>query len=319
MREAIRLNPNSAEAHRSLGKALAQTGRLDEAVGTYRRAAELAPKHFHTHYDYGTALQHANRPPEEAEAAFRRAIELNPDFAEAHCNLGGALRNQGRMAESLAAYRRGHELGRRQPGWNYPSALWVREGEALAAVEAKLTRVLAGEAQPADAAERVALAHLCHTKKRYAAAARFFADAFAAQPALADNLQTQDRYNAACAAARAAAGQGDADRLADAERARLRRQALDWLAADLAAWAKRAENPNALARLWDKVALPGMGDVLGHWQTDPDLAGVRDDAALARLPEADREAWRKLWAEVAATLAKARAGGAPAGKSDKQP
>jgi hypothetical protein len=37
---------------------------------------------------------------------------------------------------------------------------------------------------------------------------------------------------------------------------------------------------------------------LTHWQRDPDLAGVRDKAALARLPEGERAAWRKLWAGV---------------------
>jgi GGDEF domain-containing protein len=37
---------------------------------------------------------------------------------------------------------------------------------------------------------------------------------------------------------------------------------------------------------------------LAHWQGDPDLAGVRDDAALERLPEEVRQAWRELWAEV---------------------
>jgi hypothetical protein len=46
---------------------------------------------------------------------------------------------------------------------------------------------------------------------------------------------------------------------------------------------------------------------LAHWQRDPDLAGVRDTDALKQLPEDEREAWRKLWAEVAAL--RQRAGG----------
>src|SRR5262245_64417322 len=36
-----------------------------------------------------------------------------------------------------------------------------------------------------------------------------------------------------------------------------------------------------------------------------DLAGVRDEASLAQLPEPERQAWRKLWAEVEATLVRA--------------
>jgi tetratricopeptide (TPR) repeat protein len=70
-----------------------------------------------------------------------------------------------------------------------------------------------------------------------AAAARFAAEAFAARPKLADDLRFPNRRNAACSAALAGCGQGqDAAKLDDAERARLRRQALDWLRADLAAW-----------------------------------------------------------------------------------
>jgi hypothetical protein len=41
---------------------------------------------------------------------------------------------------------------------------------------------------------------------------------------------------------------------------------------------------------------------LRHWQTGPDLSGVRDKDALATFPEAEREAWRKLWDDVAELL-----------------
>src|SRR5262249_44852986 len=41
---------------------------------------------------------------------------------------------------------------------------------------------------------------------------------------------------------------------------------------------------------------------LQGWQTDPDLAGVRDNQALAQLPEGERKDWQSLWAEVADLL-----------------
>ena len=44
---------------------------------------------------------------------------------------------------------------------------------------------------------------------------------------------------------------------------------------------------------------------LEHWKEDADLVGVRDPAALAKLPEAERAEWRKLLADVEATLKKA--------------
>ena len=41
---------------------------------------------------------------------------------------------------------------------------------------------------------------------------------------------------------------------------------------------------------------------------DPDLAGIRDEAALVKLPEEEQKAFRTLWAEVEALLKKASGG-----------
>jgi hypothetical protein len=43
-------------------------------------------------------------------------------------------------------------------------------------------------------------------------------------------------------------------------------------------------------------------------RSNTDLAGVRGDA-LAKLPEAEREPWKKLWEEVDGLLAKVGAPG----------
>jgi tetratricopeptide (TPR) repeat protein len=40
------------------------------------------------------------------------------------------------------------------------------------------------------------------------------------------------------------------------------------------------------------------------WQRDENLAGVRVESALARLPRDEREAWQTLWADVAALAAR---------------
>jgi hypothetical protein len=39
---------------------------------------------------------------------------------------------------------------------------------------------------------------------------------------------------------------------------------------------------------------------LQRWQNNPDLAGLRDAAALEKLSEAERAAWRTFWTEVEA-------------------
>ena len=66
---------------------------------------------------------------------------------------------------------------------------------------------------------------MAYDTKRYAAAARLWAEALEADPTLADDRRAQHRYNAACAAALAAAGQGEDDpKPDDAARAALRRR-----------------------------------------------------------------------------------------------
>jgi serine/threonine-protein kinase len=205
---------------------------------------------------------------------------------------------KGQFAEALEYRRRGHELGSKIPRWPYPSAQWVRNCERLVEIDAKLRAILSGQKQPADTAERLALAQLCQLpcKKQYAAAVRFYQEAFAAEPKLANDLSTPHRYNAACAAALAAAGQGkDADKLESKERSRWRRQALDWLRADLTQWSKQMEKGSSHVQT-----------TLKHWQQNPDLASVRDEANLAKLPTEEQPGWRQLWAGVKNTLTRIR-------------
>ena len=131
-------------------------------------------------------------------------------------------------------------------------------------------------------------------------AAAWYAEAFAVEPKLAHDPRAFHRYNAACAAALAGTGQGhDADKLREDERARLRKQALDWLRADLAMYATRLQGSDAQDR---KI----MQKLLEHWQRDDDLIGIRESAALAKLPAGERASAVQLWADVENLLRKTR-------------
>jgi Flp pilus assembly protein TadD len=305
--KAIALDPKLAQAHYNLANALMDRGKVDEAIGCYRQYIALAPKDPTAHYNLGNALMDRGEW-DEAIACFKKAIELAPTYPEAHCNLGHILSGRGHFAEALAALKRGHELGTKRPGWPYPSAAWVREAERLAALEAKLPAFLKGEFQPSDTAQRLGLARVCQAKRLHAAAARLSADAFVSDPKVADDLQAGHRYDAACSAALAAAGQGEDAGLDDKERARLRKQALDWLSADLALYTKLTASGPANARSL-------VQQKLKHWQKDAVLAGVRDQKALARLPAEEQTACTQLWADVATLLKKAQT---PTKQEDKQ-
>jgi serine/threonine-protein kinase len=126
------------------------------------------------------------------------------------------------------------------------------------------------------------------------------AEAFAADPRLADDLNAGWRHTAARFAALAGSGWGeDAGNLAATERGRWRRQALDWLRADLAASTRLLEGGRPGDAAWVRQQLQ-------RWQREGDLAGLRDVDAVAQLPADEQQACRRLWADIAALQQRGR-------------
>ena len=240
---------------------------------------------------------------EVAIACWRQAIALDPEFAWAHYNLGAALADKGQVDEAIACYQKAIALDPKHAA----ARTGLARAERLAARD-KLSAFQNGSYTPASNAERLGLAECCQVEKLNHTATRLYAAAFAADPKLADDLEAGHRYNAACYAALAAAGQGeDAAKLDDKDKARLRQQALDWLRADLALRTKQLESGKPDDRAEVQQAL-------SHWQEDSDLAGLRDAAALAKLPAEERAACERFWSDVAALLKKAEKPGKKEGK-----
>jgi serine/threonine-protein kinase len=232
----------------------------------------------------------------------KKALAANPrhptyrQFLRTHLtDLISAAKALGNDGEVTAAQRELDEL--------------VANDPAKAALDTRMAAVLRGE-PPRDNGERLQLAYRAYEKKLNAESARLFAAALNADPKLANDRQGQHRYNAACAAALAAAlgtaravqqeTSGQAEKpLTDADRAKFRNQARGWLEAELKTWSQLLESAKGDQR-------QAIAPTLRHWQEDTDLAGVRDEAALAKLPGDEREAWKSLWAKVDGLLAKAR-------------
>jgi hypothetical protein len=119
----------------------------------------------------------------------------------------------------------------------------------MVALESRLPAVLRGDDKPKDAAEGLEFAVMANTTKQFGASARLYAESLGADPRLAGDVKAWHRYNAACSAALAAAGKGDDQpRLDEPEKARWRKQALDWLRADLVFWTKQANTGQSEAK-----------------------------------------------------------------------
>jgi serine/threonine protein kinase/tetratricopeptide (TPR) repeat protein len=242
-------------------------------------------------------IYHRQRRYVDAAAAYQEAIRLRPDYAEAHCELGRALQMQSRFLEALPAFKRGDELGSRSPTWKYPSDKWVHDCEHLIAFDQELEAYLRGEPPPAELKEWMGLGEFCIMyKRRPFTSLRLWRELFAAGLLKTEAETANAAYNGACAAALSIGGNGiDLAEVGDAERVRWRKEALDWLRSALAYRTKQAAN----AMPADRAA---VHQAMQHWRKDSDLATVRDNAALAKLPQAEREAWTSLWADVDALM-----------------
>jgi serine/threonine-protein kinase len=220
--------------------------------------------------------------------------------------LAMALHQKGQVADArktLAAAVASHDwragLVQTQDDWIYH--VLRREAEGL--ILPVLPAFLAGTYEPKDNDERLALLGVCQFTDRTRALARLYADAFAADPRLADDPETGHRFRAARAAALVGCGRGaDAAGVGEEEGRRWREQARRWLREDLVAWEKTLSGP-AAGRLRAARALSG-------WRADPDLAGLRTPSELAKLPADEGKDCVALWAEVAQLLIRA-AGPAP--------
>ena len=107
--QALRIDPDLADAHDDLGYALEQAGRFQEAIGHYEQALRIKPDHAEAHNNLGLVLYQTGKS-EEAMKQFQQALGIKPGFLEAHCNLAVVLEKAGRMPEAIEQYEQALRL-----------------------------------------------------------------------------------------------------------------------------------------------------------------------------------------------------------------
>jgi tetratricopeptide (TPR) repeat protein len=330
-KRAVALAPKDPVHHFNLGTALVARQLVGEAIAEFEEAVKLDPKLADAYISLGHALRQKGQV-DRALSAYHQAVAADPKLARAHLALGMALFQQmGRFAEAIQALRNGLQLLPEGDPLRPGAMQAIGNCQQFLAVEQKLPAILKGDPRPAGPIERLLLARLCQNyKDLYYAGARFYAGLLEPSPTTVlvpaigqaggptalwpvgwtalgmlqsgrlygtDDPTNHLRYDAARCAALAGNGKGkDAASLDGKERARLRQQACNWLREDLAIWTKWATR-DAKARAQVQVTLL-------RWQTDADLAGIRDAIALAKLPDPERAAWTKLWQDVESLVAK---------------
>jgi tetratricopeptide (TPR) repeat protein len=101
---ALRLNPDFADAHNNYGSALMRMGDLTEAAAHYETALRIAPTLAEAHFNYAILCDMQGKTS-EAISRYEKAIKFDPDYPGAQYNLANDYLKEGRLPEAALHFR----------------------------------------------------------------------------------------------------------------------------------------------------------------------------------------------------------------------
>lgn len=285
LEEAIRLKPDNAKAYFNLGVVLRDDMNLKGAITAYREAVRIDPQYAKAYYNLGNALK-ADNDLKGAIEAYREAVRADPKYARAWYNLGNSLMAVNDFPGAVDAFRAAARFDPKDHRY------FFNLGIVLAATKDFPGAIMAYRdalrLNPKDARVHARLGLTIGRQEGRLASFRYFQEALAADPSLAADT-TVRLWRLGAGAAVLAAVSSDASLTAE-NRAAIRKQARDWLRADLETWAMLLKG--------NAKAAPSVMQALRGVQTAADLAPVREEQQLAKLPPEEQEAWKMFWADV---------------------
>jgi len=99
--QAVKLNPNSSDAHLWRGVFLAQMGRSDEGISEIKLAESLDPLSLAVHVNAGWVYYLAKRD-EQAVQEWRKILDIDPHFTVTHASIWIAYVKQAEMGTVLS-------------------------------------------------------------------------------------------------------------------------------------------------------------------------------------------------------------------------
>lgn len=293
LQAGIAVAPDSAAAYCNLGSALRRLSRFEEAKTAFETAIECMPEHVNSYLGLGLTQKQLNDLPSSI-ATFRKAREMSPENVDALNGLASSLASYGNHDEASQIL---HKVLTLDPNNAY-AVNNVRKIEELSELSRRLPAVVAGTAEPTSPTDAMDISRLAArpAHAHYQFAAKLMEKVITTSPELAKDIQGGYRYDAACAATKAASlpdSTAEPKLPAPEERTRLRALALSWLRAELEAM----KDPTV-----DAATKVVFRDRLRQTQNDVDFAAVRSTADRSGWTPEEVAAWDAYWADVSAAL-----------------
>lgn len=116
---ALQLAPNSTVLWNNRGKALANLGRIDDAISSFDKSLSIDSKDIEALNLKATALSQGKSDFDGAIAIYDQILQSNASYFDAWIGKGMALANQGNLYTSLACFNKATEIKPEDPtGWN---------------------------------------------------------------------------------------------------------------------------------------------------------------------------------------------------------
>jgi len=98
--QAVRIDPENADAHYNLGRYYRKLGRYEDAIETYDQAIEADPDHAASYFDLGM-LYGKLEEFENGERSFNQVLRINPDHAPTLHYMGLIYNGMGRYDDAV--------------------------------------------------------------------------------------------------------------------------------------------------------------------------------------------------------------------------
>ena len=262
---AIAVRPDCAFARSNLGRALGETGQIEDAMAQLRKAVLIAPTLGLPHVSLSTCLQDKGLYAEAVEE-LRTAMRLDPGLADTsrRCRLSWMMMQLGELDESIAAYREILRFDPRSYDAHYGLGYALHASRLLEEASAELRQAIAIESR-SEAHESLGfvlegLGHMDDAIASLREAVRLDPRRASSRRELVAALIARGHFEEARAEARLLLENHPAG--------------------------GRALRPEDSAEEAQRLTL---------WLADSRLAALRDPVALEKLAPEEREEWLELW------------------------